>query len=329
MIGHLAAFVQSDAPAESVEQTKEEILQNIQHGMAEGRYSADFTQQIVYVSEHRGTPTMLRSSNHSGDASSGSSTWIAIVAALLGILFGTLVAIFVYKRRKSIKNDVLENTQHQNNRVSCAQFTFDLSLSGHGKEMEEHINGSFASFNELDPHNDITFTHSFSSNSEIDSELKTYNLTDNKSSECNDFNQEIRSHPIDSNSITNSIIAGPMFPSIEPQNEGDSTVNFVLVENQSYYSALVPRVHHDEGIIDQSSGSVDIVPSTHALNTSQIHSDAADCFDFAPENDSNNVEKAEWEVHTSPSHVNYANDIDVRGMNCHGDEGTDEDGDEG
>jgi len=142
VIGHVAGFFKSDTPAKIVEETKSEILGNIEHGMEEARYSTNFVQRVVFVSEREyETQSKLDSADHgtslssstfsSSKTSTSTPVWLPVICTLLAIaIIAAGFVFFVRKRMNKIVHEPNNFEDHLDSEKAGLDCPFDAGISG-------------------------------------------------------------------------------------------------------------------------------------------------------------------------------------------------------
>ncbi len=159
VIGHVSGFFKRETPTEVVEETKSEILENIEHGMEEERYSSDFVERVVFVSERKhATQSILDSTDYglmsssstssSSDASSSTPVWVPVICALLAFAIVAAGSVLLIRRRMNKRacesNEFEDHVYSENAGFECI---FDAGLTGrHGaSDYDDYNNHNSAS----------------------------------------------------------------------------------------------------------------------------------------------------------------------------------------
>ena len=126
VVGHLVAYVQSDASSDSVSTTKNLILDQIKDDITTNTESySNLTQNIVFVSEHRNDnqrPNVVAKSEETTNSSSNSAV-IIILAVLVSLVVVSVQVLLVVKKRRLRENkkvEVNEESKEKSNEISEA-----------------------------------------------------------------------------------------------------------------------------------------------------------------------------------------------------------------
>ena len=125
VVGHLVAYVQSDASSDSVSTTKNLILDQIKDDITTNRDSySNLTQNIVFVSEHRNDyqrPNVVAKAEETTTNQSGNSAVIIILAVLVSVVVVAVQVLLVVKKRRLRENkkvEVNDESKEKSNEVS-------------------------------------------------------------------------------------------------------------------------------------------------------------------------------------------------------------------
>lgn len=251
VIGHLAAFLHRDASIDEVLATKNVILSSIQDDMI-GNKKSNYTQRIVFVSEHGGAPNQLpKSVGSDGDSTKpiNSSTSIIIAIALLAIVL--VAALFLLAIRKRKMKNRLEIEGHlKDEEISASIFgqTARMSIA------DQELAGENYSLRGVSDYDITTSFHYETSSAVSDIPSK-----DAMSIHSDEDIQSITncSHEPDRRNVQNSDAVDESDPG------GNGGVNFVLIS-----SSDDDLLAHDETGTANSSDESD--------RPSELHSDDVD-----------------------------------------------------
>lgn len=304
VIGHVAGFFKSDTPAKIFEETKSEILDNIEHGMEESRYSTNFVQRVVFVSEREyETQPKLDSADHgtslssstfsSRESSSSTPVWVPVICTLLAItIIASGFVLFVRKRMNKILHEP-NIEDHLDSEKAGLDCTFDAGLSGHRDTCDcDDYNGHDSASCCQDSCGDSFETNS-STNFESDkgwasplSRNSFKSATSGKAAlHCSKYNSadlfsESSSDTDIGPKIANEGHSFDMDPKSYDQSptdyQGNDGVNFVLVESGS----ASPHVHsfnHDNRFVCNDYASDE---NTNEGNN-EVHSDASSFHEYS------------------------------------------------
>ena len=125
VVGHLVAYVQSDASSDSVSTTKNLILDQIKDDITTNRDSySNLTQNIVFVSEHRNDhqhPNVAVNAEETTTDQSGNLAVIIILAVLVSLVVVAIQVLLVVKKRRLRENkkvEANEESKEKSNEVS-------------------------------------------------------------------------------------------------------------------------------------------------------------------------------------------------------------------
>ena len=125
VVGHLVAYVQSDASSDSVSTTKNLILDQIKDDITTNSDSySNLTQNIVFVSEHRNDhqrPNVAINAEETTTDQSGNLAVIIILAVLVSLVVVAIQVLLVVKKRglrENKKVEANEESKEKSNEVS-------------------------------------------------------------------------------------------------------------------------------------------------------------------------------------------------------------------
>jgi hypothetical protein len=134
VIGHLAAFLKSDASSDDVLATKISILDSIQDVMTNNK--ANPSQHTIYISEHKNEQIQQAKNHANGDdtAESSNGSVLGIVFALLSSVACAVMVLMLHRRKNKAKKLNGESNENSDGDPTIED-TFISSLDGEGDGM--------------------------------------------------------------------------------------------------------------------------------------------------------------------------------------------------